>query len=334
MSVLKYVVRRLAFMIPMFVGISIIVFLTMYAAGNPLQIIIRGNPRILQNPDYIKAIEAYYGLDKPIPIQYLTWLSNFLRLNLGNSLYGGLPVNSLVGGWIWLTVELQLIPLILALAISIYVGVLSARKQYSKTDAVVTTTALFGISMPTFFFGILLVLAFSAHLGWLPSFGAVGATRLWPWMKPVEQGTPFEFFVDHLMHLILPTIVLTYVNLAMFVRVIRASMLEVLRQDYILAARASGLPEGKVIYSHALRNALSPVLTLVGLYFGAIVAGAPMTERVFSWPGLGRAYVNATEGLDFPVIMGITMIVVVMTLVTNLITDLLYAVIDPRIRIE
>ncbi len=334
MSVLRYVARRLLFMIPMFIGISILVFLTMYAAGDPIKIIVRGNPRILQNVAYLNAIRAYYGLDKPIPLQYLTWLSNFVQLNLGSSLYGGLPVNSLVGGWFWLTVELQLIPLVLALTISIYVGTLSARKQYSKTDTVVTTTALLGVSMPTFFFGVLLILMFSSRLGWLPSFGAVGATKLWPWMKPVEQGTPFEFFVDHLMHLTLPTIVLTYVNLAMFVRIIRSSMLEVLRQDYILAARASGLPERKVIYSHAFRNALSPVITLVGLYFGSIVAGAPMTEYIFSWPGLGRAYVAATNGLDFPVVMGITMIVVVMTLATNLITDLLYAVVDPRVRIE
>lgn len=334
MSVLRYVARRLIYMIPMFIGISILVFFTMYAAGDPLYIITRGNPRVLQNPEILDDIRRYYGLDKSLPEQYVTWLSNFLSFNLGKSIYGGRPVNFLVGSWFWETVKLQLVALVFAVSIAIFVGILSARKQYSKTDAVVTTTSLFGISMPTFWIGIILILIFSSSLGWLPSSGAYGFNILWPWRIPVEEGGWFEYQVDALLHLIMPAAVLTFANLALFVRIIRASMLEVLRQDYILAARASGLPERKVIYSHAFRNVLSPLVTLIGLYFGAIIAGAPATETVFNWPGLGRFYVQATQGLDFPVIMGLTMIIVIMTLVANLITDLMYAVIDPRVRVE
>jgi len=334
LSVWKYVLRRLLFMIPMFIGISIIVFLLMYAAGDPLQIIVRGNPRILQNPAFLESIKAYYGLDKSLPEQYLRWLWNFLNLNLGNSVYGGRPVNLLVGAWFWETVKLQLVALAFSLALSIYAGILSARKQYSKTDTAVTTISIFGISMPVFWFGIILILFFSFTLGWLPSSGAYGATRVWPSLKPVAEATSAELLVDHVLHLVLPSLVLTYANLALYVRIIRSNMLEVLRQDYILAARASGLPERKVLYSHAFRNVLSPLVTLVGLYFAGIVAGAPITETVFSWPGLGRFYVQATLGLDFPVIMGITMIIVVMTLVANIVADLAYAVVDPRVRIE
>ena len=334
MSVWKYIARRLLFMIPMFIGISVMVFLIMYATGDPIQLIVRGNPRLLTNPQVLGEIKAYYGLDKPLPEQYLIWLWKFVNLDLGKSVIGGRPVNVLVGSWIFETIKLQLVALVLSLTASIFIGILSARKQYSKTDYAVTTTALFGISMPVFWFGIILILVFSFKLGWLPSAGAYGATRIWPSLKPIGEANTIEIFVDSIYHLILPALVLTFANLALYVRIIRATMLEILRQDYVLAARASGLPERKVIYSHGFRNALSPLVTLVGLYFGAIIAGAPITETVFSWPGLGRFYVQATLILDFPVVMGITMIIVLMTLVANLITDLTYAVIDPRIRVE
>jgi peptide/nickel transport system permease protein len=334
MGVWKYIARRLVFMIPMFIGISVMVFLIMYATGDPIKLIVRGNPRILQSAQALAEIKKYYGLDKPIIVQYLTWLWNFINLNLGKSVYGGRPVNLLVGSWAFETIKLQLVALVLSLTASIFIGILSARKQYSKTDYAVTTTALFGVSMPVFWVGIILILIFSFDLGWLPSNGAYAATKVWPSLKPIAEANGFDLFVDSLYHLALPALVLTFANLALYVRIIRSTMLEVLRQDYVLAARASGLPERMVIYSHAFRNALSPLLTLVGLYFGAIIAGAPITETVFSWPGLGRFYVAATLDLDFPVIMGITMIIVLMTLFANLVTDMGYAVVDPRVRVE
>jgi len=318
----RYILRRLLYMIPLFIGISIISFFVMYAAGDPISIIRLGRPTVTQ--ETLDALRSYYGFDKPIPVQYLTWLSNLLQGNFGKSLYGGRPVNFLIGSWFWETVKLQLISVLLAFAISIPVGIMSAKKQYSKQDVAVTSVSLFGVSMPTFWLGIILIITFSFWLGWLPSSGAYGRPYLW-WGNP---------FLDAIAHLILPVTVLVYVMLAQNIRLIRANMLEVLRSDYVLAARASGLSERKVIYKHALRNAISPVITYLGIALGAMIAGAPMTEYVFNWPGLGRRFVDAAMGLDFPVVMGITMIVTAMTLVANLIIDISYVYIDPRVRLR
>ncbi len=318
----RYIVRRILYMIPVFLGISIISFFVMYAAGDPLQIIRMGRPTITQETiDYLK---AYYGLDKPVPIQYLSWLSNLLRLDFGKSLFGGRPVNMLIGSWAWETVKLQLISILLAFGIAIPIGINSAKKQYSKQDLAVTSISLFGVSMPTFWLGLILIIVFSYRLGWLPSAGAHGSPYLW-------FG---NHILDSLAHLILPVTVLVYVMLAQNIRLIRANMLEILRTDYILAARASGLSERKAIYKYALRNAIGPVITYLGISLGAIIAGAPMTEYVFNWPGLGRRFVDAAMKLDFPLVMGITMIITVMMLIANLIIDICYVIIDPRIRMR
>lgn len=320
-SMFRYIVRRLLYMIPVAIGISIITFITMYAAGDPIRLITL--QRNLNN-ETRAGLVAYYGLDQPVPVQYLNWLSNVLQLNFGKSLSGGAPVNTVIGNWMLYTIELQVVSLVIALLISIPIGINSAKNQYSKRDLVVTSVSLFGVSMPTFWLGTILIIVFSFSLGWLPSFGAIGTVRVW-WGNPV---------LDHIAHLILPVTVLVYVTLAQNIRLIRANMLEVLRSDYILAARASGLSERKIIYKYALKNAIGPTITFLGIALGAMIGGAPMTEYVFSWPGLGRRYVDATMTLDFPVIMAITMIITVMTLIANLIVDIVYVYIDPRIRIR
>ena len=323
----RYIVRRLLYMIPLLIGISIISFITMYAAGDPITIITIGRPTITEAQR--QAIRVYYGLDKPIPVQYLTWLLNIIQGNFGKSFtYGGQSVGVLIGQWFWPTVELQFISIILSVALSIPIGIISAKNQYSKKDIAITSAALFGVSMPTFWFGIILIIVFSHFLGLLPSAGAVGSPYLWPVLGITNP------LLDQLAHLIMPTVVLTYVSLAQNVRLVRANMLEVLRSDYILAARASGLNERVVLYKHALRNTITPIITYLGLSLGAVVGGAPMTEYVFNWPGLGRRFVDAATNLDFPVIMGITMIITLMTLIANLIVDISYAFIDPRIQVE
>jgi ABC-type dipeptide/oligopeptide/nickel transport system permease component len=319
----RYIIRRLLYMIPVALGISIIAFVTMYAAGNPLDLIRIGKPNI--NQQTLDSLSAYYGLNKPIPIQYLNWLVNILHLNFGKSIYGGIPVNNIIGPEILPTVELQIISVLIAFAISIPIAVQSARKPYSKQDLTVTSFSLFGVSMPTFWFGLILIIVFSFELGWLPSAGAKGAAGFLWWGSPV---------LDTIAHFILPVTVLVYVSLAQNIRLIRANMLEVLRSDYILAARASGLSDRKVVYNYALRNAITPAVTFLALALGGMLAGAPMTEYVFSWPGLGRQYVNSTLQLDFPVIMAITMLITVMTLIANLAMDILYVYIDPRVRIR
>jgi peptide/nickel transport system permease protein len=203
---------------------------------------------------------------------------------------------------------------------------MSARKQYSKMDMSVTTFSMLGISMPVFFTGLLALLVFAYILPWFPGGGYVSGGS-----SPLLFG---NYFIDHLWHLTLPMLILTFADMATVVMLVRSSMLEVLRQDYVLAASASGLSEGTVVYRHALRNALIPVVTYIGLYLGGMLAGAPVTETVFNWPGLGRLFVSATSDLDFPIIQAVTMVITLMTLAANLATDILYAYIDPRIRLE
>ena len=320
-SLVRYLIRRLLFMIPVFLGVAILTFAVGNAAGNPIDLIRIGlrNP----NPAVMKALTAYYHLDQPVWERFLYWLWDLIHGNLGVSI-SGRPVISQIGPWTFTTLELQILGLILAVVIGIPVGVFSSKHQYSKTDYAITTTAIFGYSMPTFWLGIMLIVIFSLDLGWLPSSGAVSVSTLW-WGNSI---------LDWIAHLILPTLVLTYVELATIVRLVRANMLEVMRQDYILAARASGLSERTVTYRYALRNAISPVVTIIGLGFGAALAGAPALETTFSWPGLGYAFTQAALTLDIPLVEGITIVITVMVLIANLITDFVYAVIDPRVTIQ
>jgi len=320
-SLVRYVIRRVLFMIPVFLGVAILTFFVGNAAGNPIDLIRAGlrNP----SPAVMKALLAYYHLDKPVWLRFLYWLWDVIHGNLGVSITGR-PVISQIGPWMFTTLELQVLALVLSLVIGIPVGVFSAKHQYSKSDYAITTVAIFGYSMPTFWLGIMLIIVFSFYLGWLPSNGALSVS--FPWWG--------NWSLDPIAHLILPTAVLTYIELATIVRLIRANMLEVLRQDYILAARASGLSERTVTYRYALRNAISPVVTIVGLGFGAALSGAPALETTFSWPGLGYAFTQAALALDIPLVQGITIVITVMVLIANLITDLVYAVVDPRVTIQ
>jgi ABC-type dipeptide/oligopeptide/nickel transport system permease component len=308
-------------MIPVFLGVAILTFAVGNAAGDPITLIRIG----LRNPSpvVLDALRAYYHLDRPVYERFLLWLWELLHGNLGISITGR-PVAQQIGAWTLTTMELQIISLVLAVVIGIPVGIYSAKNQYTKRDYAITTGAIFGYSMPVFWLGIMLIILFSFELGWLPSSGSKGISFLW-WGSS---------FLDHVAHLILPVAVLTYVSLATIVRLVRANMLEVLRQDYILAARASGLSERTVTYRYALRNAISPVVTILGLSFGASLGGAPATETTFSWPGLGYAFVQAALTLDIPLVQGITIVITIMVLVANLCTDLAYAVLDPRVRID
>lgn len=323
---LRYVIRRILYLIPLFFGVLIIVFVASRLAGDPVRLMTVQNPRI--TPEARQNLSEYYGLDKPLYYQFIVFISQLLEGNLGNAyaIRGGTAVTTLISDYAWLTFELQLSALILSLLIAIPIGILSAKKQYSKLDVGVTTTSLLGTCIPVFYMGIIAIIIFSYFLGWFP-YG--GAHSLLPERYPFGS-----YILDELWHMVLPTAVLTFATLAPIVLLVRSSMLEVLRQDYILAARASGLSERTVIYKHALRNTLIPIVTYIGLYFGGMLAGAPVTETVFNWPGVGRLFVEATTKLDFPVIMGITVFITLMTLIANLITDITYGYIDPRIRLE
>jgi peptide/nickel transport system permease protein len=311
------------YLIPLFFGITIVVFILTRLAGDPVALLLGmgHNNTAAQRA----LISSYLGISGNYVDQYIKWLTNFLTLNFGVSFYTHISVNATIWAPAWNTIELQLFSLLLSLAIAIPMGIMSARKQYSKMDMAVTTGSLFGVSMPVFFVGIIFILVFSFWLGWFPWGGIT---------SPPGKLLFNNLILDEAWHLFLPLIVLTIADLASFFLLIRSSMLEVLRQDYILAAQASGLSERTVIYKHALRNALIPLSTYIGLYLGGMLGGAPITETVFQWPGLGKLYVAAITDLDYPVVQAVTMLITLMVLIANLITDILYAYIDPRIRLD
>jgi len=323
LSIIKYVLRRTLYLIPVFFGITLLVFTIERLAGDPVQLYTALNPHISEQQRQL--LRQSLHLDQPIQVQYLSWLSDLFSFNLGFSFSGG-SVATIIAQKIWATLELQLIGLALSLIIAIPIGVLSARRRYSALDVTITSTSLIGTSIPIFFLGVSAILIFGYNLHWFPSGG---------YESTLPSQYPYgNLILDHLWHLVLPTTVYTFAILAPVVLLVRSSMLEVLRQDYILAARASGLKDRTVIYRHGLRNALIPIVTYVGLYFGGLLAGAPVTETVFNWPGVGRQFVASTTELDFPVIQAVVVIITLMTLVANLITDVTYAYIDPRIRLE
>jgi peptide/nickel transport system permease protein len=320
-SLLNYVIRRILFAIPVFLTVSVITFLITNAAGNPVDIVKLGIKNM--TPQQLAYLQAYFHVNEPVYIRYFFWLADLLQGNWGNSLYAG-TVTSQIVPWIGTTLELQIPALLLSLAIGIPVGIFSAKRQYSKADVAVTTTAIFGVSMPTFWLGIMLIILFAQNLHWLPAFGALSIGGAY---------IGGSVIVDALAHAILPLSVLTFVSLAAIVRLVRANMLDTLRQDFILAARASGVSDSRVTYRHALKNAITPVVTIVGLGFGVLLAGAPGLETTFSWPGLGYEFVTAANRLDLPIIQAITMVITIMVLAANIVTDLAYAYLDPRVRL-
>ena len=322
-SLAVYIIRRILFMIPVFLAVSILTYFITNAAGNPIDLVRFGIRNL--TPAQQAFLNSYYHVNEPVYVQYFYWLWNFLQGNMGQSLVLGGPVAGLIIPWAGTTMELQLLALVFSLGIGIPVAVFSAKHPGSKGDITVTSIAIFGFSIPVFWMGINLILVFSLYLGWLPSSGAISAYPPYWWGSPIT---------DAVAHLILPVAVLTFASVATYTRLIRANMVEVLRQDYILGARASGVPERTVTYKHALKNAITPVVTVVGLTFGLLLGGAPATETTFSWPGLGYQFVLAATVLDLPVIQGITMIITIMALVANLLTDLSYGYLDPRVRIE
>lgn len=320
-SLLSYVLRRILFALPVFLAVSIITYLVTNAAGDPINIVKLGIKNA--TPVQLALLRAYFHEGDPVYVRYFYWLGSLLQGDLGKSLYTG-TVASNIGQWIWTTLELQLPALFLSLGIGIPIGVYGARHQYTKADVSLNATAIFGFSMPTFWLGLILIIVFSANLHWLPSSGAISGYPPYWWGSQ---------FMDGIAHVILPLSVLTFVSLAFITRLVRANMLEALRQDFVLGARASGLSERTVTYKHALKNAITPIVTVVGLSFGTVLGGAPALETTFGWPGLGYTFVQAVSKLDLPLVLGITMVITVMVLTANVITDLAYAILDPRVRL-
>ncbi len=317
---LRYGAARLGVGLALLLGLSVLVFILLrLAPGDPIDAYV--NPSSPMSPQDLAGLRSRLGLDQPLPVQYLAWLAQALRGNLGFSLQGdGQPVLGLVLSRLGPTVLLMATGLILAIVIGIAAGVVGAIRQNSVADLSLSVAAFVGISSPAFLSALLGLYVFSVRLRWAPSGGML------------TPDVPYSL-ADLLRHLVLPALLLSIGYAAMIMRYTRASMLEVLHQDYVRTARAKGVPEVLVYARHALRNALLPVVTLLGSTIGIAVGGAVFIESVFNWPGMGLLMVTAVRTRDYPVIMGATLLIGACVIVVNLVTDLAYAVVDPRVKI-
>ncbi|MCC7281509.1 MAG: ABC transporter permease [Acetobacteraceae bacterium] len=303
-------------------GVSAIIFSLINAIGNPIEILLAERPGITQ--EAIDAMNRYYGLDQPAIVRYFSWLGSMALGDFGTSIMYNQPVSEMLTVWGFETLKIQVPAILIALGLATLIGVTAALRQYSRVDFSVMSTAMLGQSLPGFFVGILLILIFSYWLGWMPSYGAYSTRNLL-----------FDSMVaDGLWHMILPVAMLAFFNTATLTLLMRSNLVDILRNDFIMAARASGLPERRVVYRHALRNAFIPVLTYLGILFGLMLGTAPVTETVFTWPGIGFLYISAIQQLDYPVIMAVSMTITVMLIVATLLTDIAYVFIDPRMRLE
>jgi len=303
-----YLIRRLLFSVPLIIGVTLVVFLMVRVLpGDPARMV----GGMMASEEEVEKIRKEYGLDEPLYVQYGIYLRDLLTGDLGRSIKSGQPVSTEIGARFPYTLLLISISLGLASLIGIPLGIVSATHHKTWLDYGTTSLALFGISMPIYWSGLMLMLLFSAILGWLPAGGAE---------------TP--------LHFILPSVTLAFALLANIVRLTRSSMLEILNQDYIRTARSKGAKERKVIYVHALRNAIKPVVTIIGLQFGTLLGGTVLTETVFAWPGVGRLIVKSIFARDYIVIQSLVLIFALIIVFVNLITDLSYALIDPRIKYD
>jgi peptide/nickel transport system permease protein len=316
----RYVIRRLVQMIPLLIGVSIITFtMTVLMPGDYVSAMISPDSAAAMTPEQLQHVRASYGLDKPAYERYLIWLRELLKGNLGYALDSGLPVINEIGHYLPPTLVLTVSALLFSIIVGVALGIISAIKQYSWIDQVLTVLGFVWISTPGFVFAIGAIFLLSLKLRLLPTSG----------MADYGQTTGI---LDLVKHLILPASILGLNGVARYMRYTRASVLDVIRQDYLTVARAKGLSERVVMLRHMMRNALIPVLTLIGLDVPWVLSGAIIIEAIFAWPGMGTYYLQAVHHRDYMVIMGINFTMAVAVVLSNLLTDLSYAVVDPRIR--
>ena len=313
----KYILKRILIAIPVLIGITLIDYAIMCLAGSPLEML--KGPRISDAALQAKEIAA--GLDKPLIVQYFVWLWQLLQGNLGYSMKSYEPVSAMIGSHIGPTLLLMGASLALSLLIAVPAGIYSAVKQYSKGDYAVVTASFIGSSIPSFFLALILIYIFTVKLGILPSGG----------MNTLGMDGSVA---DTIRHMVLPVTVLAVSLAGSNIRYIRSSFLEILQQDYLRTARAKGIGYKRVIWKHPMRNALLPIVTVIGMQIPMLFGGAVIIEQVFSWPGLGLMTMTAIMGRDYPVIMGVCLLSAVVVLVSNLITDILYALVDPTIQLN
>ncbi len=331
---MQYLLRRLVLTVPVLLGVTIIVFTIIHVIpGDPVQLIFSGTGASLEQRE---AMRHALGLDRSLPVQYVIYLSNAIRGDLGQSIQFKQPVTELILERMPATIELTMASLFIALIVAFPLGIISAVKRNSVADHVAMTGATLGISLPTFWVGILLIMLVSINLGWLPAFGRIS------YEVNLERVTGFHLidsiltgniaaFKDALAHLILPALVLGIAAATFTTRLVRSSVLGVLSKDYVVTARSKGLTEWTILYHHVLRNSIIPVITLIGVMIGALLSGAVVTETIFAWPGIGRLVIQAISNRDFPVVQGVVLFFALIRLTVNLVTDVLYVWLDPRI---
>ena len=326
---LSYLLRRLLGSIPLLLGILTLIFFIIHLApGDPTARYFSPNVA----PEVVEQMRRNLGLDQPLHIQYFKWLTSFLQGDFGYSFGQMRPIGDILPEVLWNTVQLMLISVILIFVIGMLIGIIQAVRQYSILDNVLTFLALFFYSMPSFWFALMLILMFSLKAS---QWGFPDWLRL-PASGMTEVGYEFLPFgarmLDRLQHMILPAVALGIGNAAGVARYMRGSMLEVINQDYIRTARAKGLSERVVVFKHALRNAMIPIITLLGLYLPILLSGSVLVETIFAWPGMGRVIVEAIFQRDYPLVMATSFIAAALVVIGNLLADVLYAVVDPRIR--
>ena len=304
----RYVIKRLVMLIPVLIGVTFLVYFIISLSPGDTAAMLAGEDA---DAATIEALRHELGLDQPVIVQYARYMLNLLQGDMGNSYKTGRPVTNMIVSCFPNTAKLAFWSILVAVGIALPIGVISATKQYSMFDNVGMVVALIGVATPNFWLGLMMIILFSLNLGWLPSGGNKGWSSY-----------------------IMPAITLGTGDAALITRMTRSSMLEVIRADYIRTARAKGVPENKVVYQHALRNALIPVVTAIGLQFGSLLGGATLTETVFAWPGIGRSTVDSIKTKDTTQVLGNIVVLTITFSCVNLLVDILYAFIDPRIKAQ
>ncbi len=318
----QYITRRLLEMIPVIIGVSIILFaLFAFAPGDAVDNI--QNPRMSEEKK--AELRRQYGLEGSIPERYWNWAKKAVKFDFGDSIKHKMPVRKVINTYVWNSFYLSIASFLFSVILAVPIGVVSATKQYSGFDKFFTVFALLGISIPSFFFGMLLIKWLAIDIKAFPVSGmtSTGISK-----------TGMSHVLDVMHHMFLPFLVLSLSSVASLMRYTRTSMLEVIRQDYVRTARSKGLSEKVVVYKHALRNALIPVITILGFYLPSLFGGAIITEQIFAWPGIGKISIDAINSRDYPLLMGFEMLLALLTLLGNLLADITYAFVDPRIRLK
>jgi peptide/nickel transport system permease protein len=335
-ALIQFVLRRVLSLVVTVLGVSVLVFFMIHLVpGDPAEMMLgeRANEQALTE------LRRELGLDQPVYVQYGRFVGRLVRGDLGRALRTNEKITTEIADRFPATIELSIVAMIFAVVVGMFAGILSATRQYSLFDYGSMVMSLVGVSMPIFWLGLILMIVFSVKLGWLPLSGRLGydveleaITGLYL-LDSVLAGN-WAAFKDTLWHLILPAFTLSTIPMAIIARITRSSMLEVLRQDYVRTARAKGLPPLLVNYKHALRNALIPVITVIGLQFGILMGGAILTETIFAWPGIGLWILNAVYARDFNAVQGGTMLIATTFVTINMLVDLLYAWVNPRIKVS